>query len=406
MIIDKLYEQAFAYKKTKLWKKIEDSQIFGVRLPDGQIGYICIMGMAGEYCALGLYVGDEGFRSYRATSACAQFICTPLEHMDHFYMMNCLQCAFENKSELREDEYEEVKQYAKAHNIRFAGKNSYPHFIKFKSGYFPWYVQNREEQEQLCMALAAAVEVSRRLDNETITLRPIGLVREEIPLLELKNNEFILSTIRIPEDKPVCFLKPKLSNEICAAKLKKVKKAGIWECKTIYMPEPVLDNEDEAPSYLMMLLAADTINNMVLPTTPFKYCEEHIEEALNDFAGILLESNICPKKIRVSEERTYALLESFCKDLNIRLTIDEDFEIMTDVEEDFIKYFDIHTNLDEAGMMDIFDNILDMITEEMDETDLKSFPPDVINMLREIYEGETVDAETKEKIKRILDAND
>ena len=45
MASDRLYELAFAYKKTKLWERISDSQLFAVELLNGEIGYICIMGM-------------------------------------------------------------------------------------------------------------------------------------------------------------------------------------------------------------------------------------------------------------------------------------------------------------------------------------------------------------------------
>ena len=63
MISDKLYELAFAYKKTKLWKILWESELFAVKFSDGRIGYISIMGNLGEYCALGLYIGEEGLNS-------------------------------------------------------------------------------------------------------------------------------------------------------------------------------------------------------------------------------------------------------------------------------------------------------------------------------------------------------
>ena len=58
-----LYAAAFRYKRTKLWKKLSESELFAIRLRNGETGYISIMGEYGELCALGLYIGDEGFRS-------------------------------------------------------------------------------------------------------------------------------------------------------------------------------------------------------------------------------------------------------------------------------------------------------------------------------------------------------
>ncbi|MDO4328515.1 MAG: hypothetical protein Q4C66_04165 [Lachnospiraceae bacterium] len=46
MISDQLYTLAFAYKKTKLWETLRDTEIFAVRLSGGRIGFISIMGAA------------------------------------------------------------------------------------------------------------------------------------------------------------------------------------------------------------------------------------------------------------------------------------------------------------------------------------------------------------------------
>jgi len=60
MVSDELMQAAFQYKKTKLWKKVTDTELFAVRLSDGEIAYVCIMGMAGQHCALAAYVGQVG----------------------------------------------------------------------------------------------------------------------------------------------------------------------------------------------------------------------------------------------------------------------------------------------------------------------------------------------------------
>ena len=56
MISDKLYQLAFEYKKTKLWKKLWDTDLFAIQPPDGPICYICVMGAAGDHCAIGAYI--------------------------------------------------------------------------------------------------------------------------------------------------------------------------------------------------------------------------------------------------------------------------------------------------------------------------------------------------------------
>ena len=53
MSTEKMFDLAFAYKKSKLWKRLYDSELFAVRLPNGKTGYCSVMGMLGEHNALG-----------------------------------------------------------------------------------------------------------------------------------------------------------------------------------------------------------------------------------------------------------------------------------------------------------------------------------------------------------------
>ena len=57
MASDRLYDIALNYKNTKLWKRICDTELFAVRLSDGNIGYCSVMGELGEHIALALYIG-------------------------------------------------------------------------------------------------------------------------------------------------------------------------------------------------------------------------------------------------------------------------------------------------------------------------------------------------------------
>lgn len=110
MISDKLYQLAFEYKKTKLWKILWDTQVFAVKLSDGNMGYISIMGMAGEHCALALYIGADGLDSFRTIAKANQFMMAPMEFQESLLQQNCLQCVFEGKDVLSEEEREEAKK--------------------------------------------------------------------------------------------------------------------------------------------------------------------------------------------------------------------------------------------------------------------------------------------------------
>ena len=44
MISERLYELAFAFRKTRLWGFLWESEVFAVRLSGGRIGYVSVQG--------------------------------------------------------------------------------------------------------------------------------------------------------------------------------------------------------------------------------------------------------------------------------------------------------------------------------------------------------------------------
>lgn len=53
---------AVRFADRRLWDRLEDSSVFGVRDPvSGQMGYACVLGALGEMMALCVYRGDEGW---------------------------------------------------------------------------------------------------------------------------------------------------------------------------------------------------------------------------------------------------------------------------------------------------------------------------------------------------------
>ena len=92
MTSDKLYGLAFEYKKTRLWKVLGDMEVFAVKLSADRIGYISIMGQAGGYCALGLFIGDKGFNSFRTIAATDPETLSLREYHEHILQHECLQC--------------------------------------------------------------------------------------------------------------------------------------------------------------------------------------------------------------------------------------------------------------------------------------------------------------------------
>ncbi len=400
MISEKLYALAFEYKKTKLWKIIWDSELFAVKLSDGRIGYISIMGCLGEHCALGLYVGEEALNSLWSLMNAHEFYMSPFEFQERVVNQNCLQCAFEGKDDLSEEEREEAKAYARAHGLRISGKNAYPHFIKYEPGFYPWTLSGEKEQEDLCEALEAAIKMAQLLEGKMpseLGLKRIDAGVQEIPMLERQNGEYVLKRTKLPEAKPVSWPKPLSCNEIGVAALKKIKKADTWECEIIQYTEPVRNHPEETPYFPMVFMAVNSDKDYILPVDPVGSYRQNPEELLNNFIDALLREKLCPKKMKVRDERTRDFVEIFCSKLKIPVSIEEELPVLDKVEEEFFRRFSMSEEEQVGEMLDF----LSVLMEE-EGIDLDDFPPELTGELEKILQLGLLPEEVAGKMEELL----
>lgn len=342
MISDKLFGLAFEYKKTKLWNILWDRDIFAVKLSDGRIGYISIMGAAGKHCALGLYIGEDGFQSFRSIIDVDEYLLPPLAAHEHLLKQDCLQCAFEGKDEVTEEEREDAKKYAREHGIRIAGKNAYPYFAKYQPNCCPWHLETEQEQEALCEALAAAIKMAEILKEKSpdeLGFHQFHMEFEEAPMLELRDGVYILKTTKLPEEKQVEWPAAKAGNDIAIANLKKAAREGLWECEIVRYLEAIQDEPDEIPFFPVILLAVESATDYILPVSIVEDYEENPDNLLNVFMDALLMQKVCPAEIKVRDERTYVFLKAFCDRMKIAISIEKELPALDDAELVFMGHF-------------------------------------------------------------------
>ncbi len=400
MISDELYRLAFEYKKKKLWEKIWDSELFAVKLSDGRIGYVSIMGAAGQHCALGLYVGNKGLDSFRAMIKADRILMFPFDFQEQVLQQDCLQCSFEGKDDLSEEEQEEVRRYARANHIRLAGKRAYPQFTRYQKNLCPWYIQTDEEQELLCQALEAAIAMAGFLEGKTpeeLGMADIDEEETEVPMLERRDGAYVLTKTQLPAEEPEEIPAPKAGNQIGVAKLKKIRKSGIWECGIIRFPRPVRNDEDEVPFFPVFLLAVNSATGYLLPLPSVRDYEDNPEELVDAFIEGLLKQKVCPKEIRARDERTYAFAEDLCGKLGIALSIDEDLEMLDEVEEVLLDRVSRSGEEELEDFVDMLDAILDM-----EEEQLENLPQDVLKQLKGLMDQDMLPAEIDERLQQIF----
>lgn len=370
MPTDQLYDIAFRFRKTKLWKKLYDSQLFAVRHEDGEIGYCCVMGMLGEHLALAVYSGDAGMDSYRMMGKDHSMMHEAEMH-EIAFAQNCAMCSFENKDELRPRELDEVRRYCEARQIVLRGRKAYPQFQRFKPHYYPWYLDDATDRTRVREGLEACLEVSRRLeetDPEELGFTEGAPYERNIPLLEKKDGVYHWSTIPLPE--PVSHLYPSAGewDEMTFAKLRKIKKhGGEWACDVFMHMQAISDEAGDgesveepknAPFFPYLLLIVDNESGDVLHAQLSSDPEDYTEEFAKTMAQAV-QTNGRPTRILVCNERTQALLQKLAEQLGTQLLMKTHVPLLDEARISLMERF----GADEDSMDEQMEEIMGILSD-------------------------------------------
>lgn len=394
---NQLYDLAFAYKKTKLWKKLWDNQLFAVRLSNGEIGYCSVMGRNGEHIALAAYVGESGWRSF-----CTCFDSTAnMERMDRLHVteillsQDCVSCSFENKDELNPLEISEVRAYCAANGITLRGSHAWPNFTRCRPYYNPWFIQEETDLQWMAEALEAGLEVAKRL--ETTRAVQLGLEEgapydREIPLLVKTADGYDWQKLTLQPRQPVTYPKMGRLYDLSLKRATTAKKRGsIWSCDVFLFPKTVLDEEEEeqddneidskVPYFPWMQIVVNEDEGLILDSTLCQEDEDYADVFPNKMLDLMAKLGK-PQKLLVKTERTAALYQDFAQKVGIRFEVVEYCDGLDDVLADFADQFAFgNDDFDESFTPDIMDKMIELLFHT---TDFSSFPDEVIMLLCEM----------------------
>jgi len=246
-----LYGAALEFKELAPWDWMHDCDIFGVKDPEnGEIGYCCIMGAAGEHYALGLYLGSEGLMGITKIQS-GEF--SDLKE-EAFFLQKCLMASFEDRKYLQKQDLQQIKTLG----LKFRGGNAWPLFRNHTPGFVPWYLTGAQARF-LTTALQQAIDVSTRFKKDEKLLehpsrdhyfvRVPGKQGESI----VWQDEWLVPLPPEKEDSRVMHV-----DETILGRLKKAKsqRKGTWEIDFFYLPVPISE-KGERPYYSFMSLMVD-----------------------------------------------------------------------------------------------------------------------------------------------------
>ena len=380
MASERLYDLAGRYKKTKLWNKVFEDQLFAVRLADGEIGYCSVMGIAREHIAISMYIGAKGLTSlWRLYDSPIEMTgAFPLD--ERMLMQDCLQCSFERKDLLLREELAEARQYAKAHGFAYRGRNAFPRFIKYQPFRFPWPVTQADE-DNMCRMLSAAIEVADKLTHSKA--RELGFSQIQagkyIPLLEYDGTAFVWDTTKLPEPLEQTNPSPKL-DEFTAARLRNERRQGILACKLTRVFQPSQAENGEAPYFPITALCLYD-DGVLMPGKLIRDYENKPVQALTRFAQGLLEEGCMPAIIQVCDDRTEAFLRQFCEQIGIMLQRRQELPELEELEMEMQQQMlDSGPLAEETEMLD---EMLTMLMQ-MDDQEIATIPNAVRDGLMEM----------------------
>ena len=388
MPTEKLYDMALKYKKTKLWNNLYDTELFALKLSNGKIGYCSVMGELGEHIALALYIGDEGLSSYRQLFE-AEDAKTEMERQEKMLSQDCIQCSFENKDELTPIEIEEAQRYAKANGVTYRGKKAFPQFKRYRPSHYPWYLKDEMDEQLLYEAISAAITIAEML--KTNPKRSLGFVeglpyKHTIPLLESRNGSYQLDSIELSAEQEKFYPSPLVSNELLVTKLKRKREnSKVWVCEAIMVPTPVsnetkndsgfVEAPENAPFFPYMLLAVDSMSEMVIPNELVENLDSDAEKLVLALAHAMDEFGV-PGEILIREKRTEILLSQFAKQIGTKIVQCDQLPILDEIEEDMLAQFSEQKE-------DELEQFLEMFLE-MDDNALRAMPRELQMQMLEL----------------------
>ncbi len=309
----KLYEVAGRVKDLAPWQWLEEAQIFGVKNPEtDEIGFVSIMGMAGEHFAVSVYRGAEGLYGFWDMADAGPDIDPQM-----LLEVPQLQASFEDRAQTDARDRDLMKKLG----LKFRGAKAWPLFRSYTSGYMPWYL-TAEETRFLTVALEQTLEVAPRVKGNPNLLWGKDDTVDGDYLVRVAHKEKgalvwqdQMMPVPEPEPSPIRIL----MDTAALARLKSLPPSRLeLEVDFFSLPTPVQDKGGR-PYFPSTLLLVEGSRGMIIGfemMPPAETKEMLWGQIPLGIVSKLAELGARPKAIRVASELLATLLEPVGRELS------------------------------------------------------------------------------------------
>ncbi len=196
------------------------------------------------------------------------------------------------------------------------------------------------------------------------------------------------------------FLKPEPLDDFTLASLKRIKKKEVFECELVYLPEPVQNLPDEQPFFPLMLMMVSKKDGLILPINIVKSYEENLGNLLRYMAESLKNLGRRPGKLLVRDERTFAFLDEFGRQMQAEVRIESSLPELDEAQESMIEEFWVDEDIE--GNVSDFLQILDAMEGMPDEV-LCTMPDEMLEQLEFMAASHMLPPDLLRRVEDILD---
>lgn len=337
ILTDEMLAVAFQYRDTELWEMLEDCDVFAFRLSDGEVGYCCVMGYAGQHLALALYRGDKGFSTYLKTIRFNEKRYSDFEMFEMAATFDCINCDFMQAADINAKVKKRIRNYADAHGLKVPRQKGWPDFVRHQPFKMSRGINSEKDANDMVEAFRAAMAVAEALNQQSpdeLGFDPEGKYPTEeggkpVPyLIPNAQGTYDWDTIKLPAFLPEEYPAPKFTNDILAKSVEKLPASGTIQMKLVHMPVPIGEGEN-VDAFLPAMLLCVT-DELVFPVVSMESVEDNPEQIFVELVDNLRNNGSKPDTIEVMDDRTESFLANFCARCGIRLSRKDELSDLDD----------------------------------------------------------------------------
>lgn len=328
----RLYETAIKVKQLEPWTWMSEIDMFAVQSPDtGQLGFVSVMGGAGEHFGVSVYLGSDGLEGFLLMQE-AQGLVSP----EVLFMVPQIQASFEDRELLTSED----KAVIKSLGLKFRGRNAWPWFRSMRPGFAPWYLEAAETRF-LAHALQQLLDVAPRfaMDDSLV------LVRSDNAILVRKPNSTARGVVWedsyqqvMPDNKDSSAFE--VDSEVLEHVVNMPAQKLTIEMDIFMMPVPVREGKGR-PFFVFNLLLVEGKSGYVIGTE-MMYVETTLEEMWTRVPETVLRqfarSNVKPAVIKTRPGPLHDFLAPIANKIGVSLQTSRRLRYLNEARESLFRF--------------------------------------------------------------------